>query len=179
MSITLRCRDNEEEHTLRTSSRLVALLGAASLIVAACGGSTPTASPATAAPATAAPTTAPATAAPASEAPTAAPVAWKACMVTDTAGINDKSFNENAWKGLTDAEAKLGIEVKYLESRSDADYEKNINQFLSEGCNIIVATDSCSVTPRRPLPRRTRTPASRSSTSPTIRRSRTSRASST
>ena len=61
-------------------------------------------------------------------------------MVTDTAGINDKSFNENAWKGLTDAQAKLGIEAKYLESRADADYEKNINQFLSEGCDIIVAT---------------------------------------
>jgi basic membrane protein A len=61
-------------------------------------------------------------------------------MVTDTAGINDKSFNENAWKGLTDAQAKLGIQVKYLESRADADYEKNINQFLSEKCDIIVAT---------------------------------------
>jgi basic membrane protein A len=61
-------------------------------------------------------------------------------MVTDTAGINDKSFNANAWKGLQDAQAKFGVQIKYLESRSDADYAKNINQFLSEGCNIIVAT---------------------------------------
>jgi basic membrane protein A len=129
---------------LRTSTRLVAIVGAASFIVAACGGGgatpSPTAAPATAAPATAAPATAaPATAAP-TEAPSAAQVDWKACMVTDTAGINDKSFNANAWKGLQDAQAKLGIQIKYLESRSDADYEKNINQFLSEGCNIIVAT---------------------------------------
>ncbi|HYN70025.1 MAG TPA: BMP family ABC transporter substrate-binding protein [Candidatus Eisenbacteria bacterium] len=65
---------------------------------------------------------------------------YLACMVTDTAGINDKSFNENAWKGLTDAQAKFGIQTKFLESRSDADYEKNINQFLSEKCDIIVAT---------------------------------------
>lgn len=130
---------------MRTSIRLVALVGAASIALAACGGgaATPapaTPAPATAAPATAAPATEAPTTAPASEAPTAAAVDWKACMVTDTAGINDKSFNANAWKGLQDAQAKLGITVKYLESRSDADYEKNINQFLSEGCNIIVAT---------------------------------------
>jgi len=61
-------------------------------------------------------------------------------MVTDTAGINDKSFNTNAWKGVQDAQAKLGIQAKYLESRADSDYAKNINQFLSEGCNIIIAT---------------------------------------
>jgi basic membrane protein A len=60
-------------------------------------------------------------------------------MVTDTAGINDKSFNANAWKGLQDANAKFGVQVKYLESRSDADYAKNINQFLSEKCDMIVS----------------------------------------
>jgi len=43
-------------------------------------------------------------------------------------------------KGLQDAEAQFGIQIKYLESRSDADYALNINQFLSEGCNIIVST---------------------------------------
>jgi len=61
-------------------------------------------------------------------------------MVTDTAGINDKSFNENSWKGLQDAQAQYGVQIKYLESRSDADYALNLNQFVSEGCDIIVAT---------------------------------------
>jgi basic membrane protein A len=59
-------------------------------------------------------------------------------MVSDTGGIDDHAFNENAWKGMQDAAEKLGIEVKFLESNSDADYEKNINQFLSEGCEMIV-----------------------------------------
>jgi basic membrane protein A len=59
-------------------------------------------------------------------------------MVSDVGGIEDKSFNQNAWKGMQDAEAKLGIEVKFLESNAATDYEKNINQFLSEDCNMIV-----------------------------------------
>lgn len=116
---------------MRTSRGLLASLAAASILVAACGGgATPTPAP-TAAP-TAAPTEAP------TEAPTAEPIAFKACMVSDTGGIDDNSFNENAWKGMTDAQAALGIEVKFLESGSDADYAKNINQFISEGCDMIV-----------------------------------------
>ena len=59
-------------------------------------------------------------------------------MVSDTGGIDDNSFNENAWKGMEDAAAKLGIEVKFLESRATTDYEKNINQFVGEGCDMIV-----------------------------------------
>ncbi len=134
MSIALRCRDNEEEDTLRTSTRLVALVGAASFIFAACGGSTATTAPVTAAPATAAP----ATPEPATPAPTAEPIAFKACMVSDVGGIDDNSFNENAWKGMEDAQAQLGIEVKFLESRAATDYEKNINQFVTEKCDMIV-----------------------------------------
>ncbi|MCJ7712518.1 MAG: BMP family ABC transporter substrate-binding protein [Chloroflexi bacterium] len=134
MSIALRGRDNEEEHTLRTSTRLVALVGAASFIFAACGGSTATTAPVTAAPATAGP----ATPEPATPAPTAEPIAYKACMVSDVGGIDDNSFNENAWKGMEDAQAQLGIEVKFLESRAATDYEKNINQFVTEKCDMIV-----------------------------------------
>ena len=62
----------------------------------------------------------------------------KACQVTDTGGIDDKSFNATAYKGVTDAVAQLGIEGKYLESQQQTDYEKNINAFVDEGCNLIV-----------------------------------------
>jgi basic membrane protein A and related proteins len=69
----------------------------------------------------------------------AAPAAkFKACQVTDTGGIDDKSFNATAYKGLTDAVAQLGIEGKYLESQQQTDYEKNVNAFVDEGCDIIV-----------------------------------------
>ena len=61
-----------------------------------------------------------------------------ACQVTDTGGIDDKSFNATAWKGVTDAIDQLGIEGKYLESKEAADYEKNINAFIEEDCDIII-----------------------------------------
>ena len=121
---------------MRTSIRLVALVSAASIALAACGGAATTPAPTTAP--TTAPTEAPATAAPTEAPATAAPVAFKACMVSDVGGIDDNSFNENAWKGMEDAKAQLGIEVKFLESRAATDYEKNISQFVSEKCDMIV-----------------------------------------
>jgi len=53
-------------------------------------------------------------------------------------GIDDKSFNATAWKGIQDAMAKLGVEGKYLESQQQADYAKNIQQFLGEKLDLIV-----------------------------------------
>jgi basic membrane protein A len=63
---------------------------------------------------------------------------FKACQVTDTGGIDDKSFNATAWKGVEDAVAELGIEGKYLESQQQTDYEANINAFIEEECDLIV-----------------------------------------
>jgi len=60
------------------------------------------------------------------------------CQITDTGGIDDKSFNATAWKGITDAQEQLGIEGKYLESKEVADYEKNLNAFIEEECDLIV-----------------------------------------
>jgi len=62
-----------------------------------------------------------------------------ACQVTDVGGIDDKSFNATAWKGMEDAVADFGIEAKYLESQQQTDYEVNINAFVEEGCDLIVA----------------------------------------
>ncbi len=60
------------------------------------------------------------------------------CQVTDAGGIDDRSFNSTAWKGIRDAEAQLGIGAKYLESQQQTDYEKNIKVFIDEGCDLIV-----------------------------------------
>jgi basic membrane protein A len=62
----------------------------------------------------------------------------KVCQVTDTGGIDDKSFNATAWKGVEDAQGMLGVEGKYLESQQQTDYERNINAFVEEGCDLIV-----------------------------------------
>jgi basic membrane protein A len=60
------------------------------------------------------------------------------CEVTDTGGIDDKSFNATAYKGLTDAESQLGIKASFLESQSQQDYEPNIQAELDAGCSLIV-----------------------------------------
>ena len=72
--------------------------------------------------------------------PTEAPAATKikVCQITDTGGIDDKSFNATAWKGIQDAVAEYKIEGAYLESKEVADYEKNLNAYVEEKCDLIV-----------------------------------------
>jgi basic membrane protein A and related proteins len=61
------------------------------------------------------------------------------CMVTDTGGINDKSFNQSSWEGMqAAAAADSNIQVKYLPSTSTSDYAKNITAFEGQKCGIIV-----------------------------------------
>lgn len=62
----------------------------------------------------------------------------KVGMVTDTGGVNDGSFNQSSWAGLTKAEKELGIEVAYLESKTDSDYAANIETFIDEECDLII-----------------------------------------
>jgi basic membrane protein A and related proteins len=63
---------------------------------------------------------------------------FKACQITDTGGIDDRSFNQTVWDGFLRAEDELGAEVKYLESTSESDYDPNIQAFIDEGCDVIV-----------------------------------------
>jgi len=61
------------------------------------------------------------------------------CMVTDTGGIDDRSFNASSWAGMqAAAQANPNVSVKYLASTSPSDYVPNINTFFSQKCNIIV-----------------------------------------
>jgi basic membrane protein A len=63
---------------------------------------------------------------------------FKVGQVTDLGGIDDKSFNATAYAGITQAQADLGVEGKYLESKQQSDYAKNIQQFLDEKTDLIV-----------------------------------------
>ena len=67
-----------------------------------------------------------------------APV-MKFCQVTDMGGIDDKSFNATAWKGMEKAATDFGVEVKYLESQQQSDYEVNLNAFVEEGCDLTIS----------------------------------------
>jgi len=64
--------------------------------------------------------------------------AFKACMVSDSGGFDDKSFNQTAYKGLTDAKTELGIDTGQVESNAAADYAKNVQSMVDASCNIIV-----------------------------------------
>lgn len=59
-------------------------------------------------------------------------------MVTDVGGVNDGSFNQTSWEGLQKAQKDLGIEVKYLESKTDADYKPNIEAFVDDDYDLII-----------------------------------------
>ena len=62
----------------------------------------------------------------------------KVGIVTDVGGVNDGSFNQSAWEGLQRAQKELGIEAKYLESKTDADYKTNIETFVDEDYDLII-----------------------------------------
>jgi len=105
-----------------------ALAVATTLVIAACGSSHSTASSSTSSSST-----------PASTSTAAAAGKFLGCMVTDTGGIDDRSFNASSWQGMQlAAAANSSISVKYLQSTTQADYVPNINTFLSEHCGIIV-----------------------------------------
>jgi len=98
---------------------IMAALIVASMVLAACGAGAPAATEA-------------------AVEETAAPVAVKVGQVTDLGGIDDKSFNATAYAGVEKAVAELAVEGKYLESTQQADYAKNIQQFVDEDTNLIV-----------------------------------------
>jgi len=120
---------------MKKTYSLLTVFVVALMFLSACGTATPTAAPATQAPTTAPATQAPTTA-PATAAPTMAQL--KVGMVTDTGGIDDKSFNQLSWKGVQDAIAQLGVSGKYLESHQQSDYDKNIQQLISENDDLII-----------------------------------------
>jgi basic membrane protein A and related proteins len=61
-----------------------------------------------------------------------------ACQVTDTGGIDDRSFNATAWKGMQDAKSELGVQIKVLESSSQSDFAPNIQAFVQQKCGLII-----------------------------------------
>ena len=126
--------------------RYLALATVFALVLAACGGDeggdTTTTAAAEEPTTTAAeePTTTEAAEEPTTTAGEVMPEPILACQVTDSGGIDDKSFNQTAFQGITDAiEAGYAVpESDYIESQADTDYGPNIQSFLDQGCDLIV-----------------------------------------
>ncbi|HEX3791613.1 MAG TPA: BMP family ABC transporter substrate-binding protein [Pseudonocardiaceae bacterium] len=63
---------------------------------------------------------------------------FKACMVTDTGGIDDRSFNAAAWQGMQKAQSDGKATVSYVQSKAETDYAPNIAALESQSCKFIV-----------------------------------------
>jgi basic membrane protein A len=118
---------------------LLSVVMAAAMLLVACA---PAATAAPAAPAAPAATTAPA----APAAPAAAKL--KVCMVTDSGGIGDKSFNDLTWKGVQDGIKDFGVDGKYIQSKNVSDFDANLAACKDDGASLIICVgfmmaDSC------------------------------------
>ena len=69
---------------------------------------------------------------------TAATQDFLACMVTDSGGIDDRSFNASAWAGMQQAEEDLGVKAKYVESNAETDFVPNVQQMVDDDCGVII-----------------------------------------
>ncbi|NIM95190.1 MAG: BMP family ABC transporter substrate-binding protein [Anaerolineales bacterium] len=113
----------------------LSLLLVASFALGACGPAETTEAPPEEAPPEEAPPTEAVEPTEEPEEPEAPP--YIACQVSDTGGTDDKSFNQYAWIGMVDAQDAHGVDIRFLESTGEADYEPNINAFVEEGCDMI------------------------------------------
>lgn len=60
------------------------------------------------------------------------------CIVSDSGGFDDKSFNQLGYEGVKKAADELGAEFKAVESNSDADFGPNMDNLVAAGCDMIV-----------------------------------------
>src|SRR5215208_2499097 len=63
----------------------------------------------------------------------------KVGMVTDIGGLNDRSFNESAYKGLKQAESELGVEIRALTSKAPTDYVPNLTTLARQKYDLVIA----------------------------------------
>src|SRR5699024_8079530 len=62
----------------------------------------------------------------------------KVTLVLSTGGVNDQSFNQRAWEGAKEAEKEVGVEVSYLESKSDSEYIQNIETAIDNDSDLVI-----------------------------------------
>jgi len=60
------------------------------------------------------------------------------CLVTDSAGIGDRSFNDAVWNGLEMAKEEFGTNITYIESKSADDYTPNLEACIDAESDVVV-----------------------------------------
>ena len=85
----------------------------------------------------------------------AAPAKFRVALVTDTGGLNDRSFNHLANVGRLRAQSKLGVDTRVFISKSSADYIPNLSTGargydLVIGVGFLMADQMAAVAKRFP-----------------------------
>ncbi|MDN6162493.1 MAG: BMP family ABC transporter substrate-binding protein, partial [Atopostipes sp.] len=63
-------------------------------------------------------------------------------MITDTGGVDDRSFNQSAWEGMNEWADENGMgddAIEYYQSDAEDEYVTNINNATSDGYDIVYA----------------------------------------
>lgn len=63
----------------------------------------------------------------------------KVGLVTDIGGLNDRSFNALANKGLEEAKSRLGVDGRVITSKSNSDYVPNLTQLARQKYDLVIA----------------------------------------
>ncbi len=118
---------------MKKSYALLSLLVLAALVLSAC------APAATEAPAPVEPAPPP-TEAPPPPPPEPTTPPFRVGFVTDTGGIDDKSFNTTQWNGVLRAQEELGVEGQFIQSDEATQYTPNLTEFASQGYDLTIAS---------------------------------------
>jgi basic membrane protein A and related proteins len=59
-------------------------------------------------------------------------------LVTDIGGLNDRSFNQLANEGVQRAKSQLGVDVRVLTSKSNADYVPNLSTLAQQKYDLVI-----------------------------------------
>jgi basic membrane protein A len=114
-----------QEWHVKKTMRAAALATAAALALAACG---------------AAPDEEPDdTTTPGDEPSQEETIDYKACIVSDAGGFDDKSFNQLSYEGAKRAAEELGAEFAEVQSDSESDFQPNLESLVAAGCDTIVS----------------------------------------
>ena len=140
---------------MRIRSTGLTLFAGLSILVAACSSST-----ASTVPSAAAPSTAPSAAAPSaavstapSEAPSTKPTSdLQLGVVTDVGKVNDKNFNQFSYAGAVNGAVSIGAKTpSVVVPTAPSDYEPDLQAYVDQGYNIIVAVGFNLVAPTAKL----------------------------
>ncbi len=105
------------------NTQFAAILGVAALVLGACGGGE---------------TGKNSDGLNSSASPTARQIDYRACLVSDTGGWDDRSFNQSAKEGLDRAVKDLGIHAKETESKDSSEFSDNVQAMISANCDLTI-----------------------------------------